>query len=197
MVVTPSGRAKSRLAQRIKRQSPANSTQVAVRLTDVTPIDFRLTDEWPTEAHIRHLEMIQSIVARMATNSFLAKGWALTIAVAAYGFAVSHLNPWICLAGILSSLGFWWLDAYYLRAERSFRCLYNAACKPGTAVEIFSLNVGDYKKDQNLAWGRVFFSATLFIFYGMLLIVGVGFVIASVTHSTSSTTVKIESHSIL
>ncbi len=159
-------------------------------------IDVRLRDEWPSEARIRHLEMIQSIVTRMATNSFLAKGWALTVAVAVYGFATSHLNPWICLTGLLSSVGFWWLDAYYLRAERSFRCLYSDASTPDTSVKLFSLSIADYKNSRDITWGAVLFSITLCIFYGLLLLVGVGFAVASAIHHAPHATVKVKTISI-
>jgi hypothetical protein len=82
----------------------------------------------------------------MATNSFVAKGWALTVAGVIYGFAANHLNPWIASAGLLPSLGFWWLDAYYLLHERLFRCLYNDAHTPSTSVALFAMNIRPYKK---------------------------------------------------
>jgi hypothetical protein len=197
MVVTSSGRTRNHLIRWLQVGSSNKRLPVDVRLSDNSRIDVRLRDEWPTEAHIRHLEMIQSIVTRMATNSFLAKGWALTVAVAVYGFAIAHLNPWVCLAGVFSSLGFWWLDAFYLRAERCFRCLYNAACKSGSTVEIFSLNISEYKSKENISWWNVFFSVTLLIFYGLLVVVGVGFIIASVHHDISPKVVRIESHAVL
>jgi hypothetical protein len=150
-----------------------------------TSIDVRLTDEWPTEAHIRYLEMIQSIVGRMGTNSFLAKGWALTVAGAIYGFAATHLNSWISLAGLASTLGFWWLDAYYLRSERLFRSLYHEACAPNASVSIFSLDITKYKKSHGATWPRIVFSATLFIFYGAIFLVGTGFAVASMMHDGS------------
>jgi hypothetical protein len=31
------------------------------------------------EAKMRHLEMIQAIITRMASNSFMLKGWAVTL----------------------------------------------------------------------------------------------------------------------
>jgi hypothetical protein len=149
-------------------------------------IDVRLTGEvWPTEPRIRHLEMIQSIVTRMATNSFVAKGWALTVAGAIYGFAASHLNPWIASAGLLSTLGFWWLDAFYLRAERSFRCLYNEAVKPNTDIDLFSLDIRRYRGEKTIRWWSVLSSITLRIFYGAIALVGVGFIIASTVHNAS------------
>jgi len=34
------------------------------------------------EAKLKHLEMIQDVIKRMASNSFLLKGWSLTLVVA-------------------------------------------------------------------------------------------------------------------
>ena len=150
-------------------------------------IDVRLTGEqWPTEPRIRHLEMIQSIVTRMATNSFVAKGWALTVAGAIYGFAANHLNPWIASAGLLATLGFWWLDGFYLRAERVFRCLYIDAAKPNTAIELFSLDIQRYRNHDVAKWHKVLFSLTLRIFYGVITLVGIGFIAASIVHTMPS-----------
>jgi transposase len=40
------------------------------------------------EAKLKHLEFIQTVITRLATNSFLFKGWAITIA------ASRHASPW-------------------------------------------------------------------------------------------------------
>ena len=39
-------------------------------------------------AWLKHLEFIQAVITRLANDSFLMKGWALTVAGAFYGFAV-------------------------------------------------------------------------------------------------------------
>jgi hypothetical protein len=169
--------------------------EIGLRLTE--QIDVRLADQWPSEARIRYLEMIQSIVARMATNSFLAKGWALTVAGAIYGFAASHLESMVSLAGLVATIGFWWLDAFYLRAERKFRCLYRDACNPNSSVALFSLDVAAYATNKDVAWRDVFFSLTLRIFYGALFIVGLGFLIASVAHNLPHASISVETRGIL
>jgi hypothetical protein len=138
--------------------------------------------DWPTEAHIRHLELIQSVVSRLAGNSFITKGWALTVAGAIYSFAASHLSPWIALAGLIPTIGFWWLDAYFLRQERLFRCLYDDARLRNTTVEPFGMHILIYKSRPSTRWPRVLFSLTLTIFYGMLVLAGVGFIAAGIIH---------------
>lgn len=86
---------------------------------------------------IKHMEMIQAVITRLAGNSFLVKGWAVTIATALLGFAVSRNESrlaWIALAPVLL---FWWLDAYYLYAERLFRGLYEQVRRSDPKVEPF------------------------------------------------------------
>ncbi len=64
---------------------------------------------------LKHLEFIQAVIARLAGNSFLIKGWALTVTGAFYGFAV-HGSDWrLAALGLLPALTFWGLDGYFLR----------------------------------------------------------------------------------
>ena len=140
------------------------------------------TADWPSEARIRHLELIQSVVSRLATNSFITKGWALTVAGAVYGFSASHLDPWIATVGFIPTFGFWWLDSYFLRQERLFRCLYNDARQPTTPVALFSMQIGIYKSNPIVRWPRVLFSITLLIFYGILAMAGAIILGAGIAH---------------
>lgn len=73
---------------------------------------------------IKHMEMIQAVIARAAGNSFLIKGWALTLTGAFLGFGVNKSSPGLAAAAFLPILVFWLLDTYYLRMERLFRELY-------------------------------------------------------------------------
>src|SRR4051812_13165476 len=86
---------------------------------------------------IKHLELVQAVVARLAGSSFLVKGWAVTITTALVGFAVSQNESrlaWIAIAPVLL---FWWLDAYYLWAERLFRGLHEQVRRSNPKVEPF------------------------------------------------------------
>lgn len=91
------------------------------------------------EARIKHLEMIQEIVKRLAGNGFLMKGWALTLAVALLGFAVERQNWVLALVSIVPTLAFWGLDAYFLWAERLFRELYRRVVEFDESIRPFSM----------------------------------------------------------
>src|SRR5687767_6592867 len=73
---------------------------------------------------VKHLEMIQGVINRMAGNSFLLKGWSLTVAAALLAFAVDNRDPGFVALAFIPLLGLWALDAYYLRRERLYRELY-------------------------------------------------------------------------
>ncbi|MFD8972966.1 hypothetical protein [Streptomyces sp. NPDC059593] len=117
---------------------------------------------------IKHLEFIQAIVTRLGNNSFLLKGWVMTLTAATLALSAGRLSWQIALSGVFPLLGFWFLDSYFLRQERLFRALYEDARSPDSTVEMLSMNVGPYLARVTLA--KAAFSQTLVLFYGALLI---------------------------
>ena len=74
---------------------------------------------------IKHLEMIQSIITRLNTNSFHIKGLAITIVAAILAVYAATNKPDFILIAIFPPIIFWFLDTYYLQMERKFRGLYD------------------------------------------------------------------------
>lgn len=137
----------------------------------------------------KHLDLIQGVIARLASNQFLVKGWALTVAAAILGYAATHRQLSIALLGVAIIIGFAGLDAYFLRQERLFRHLWADAVSRPRRISVYSLNVRPYldevkyfhaKPDEN---GRrrpgTAFSPPIAGLYGMLLAVAVIIAIAS------------------
>ncbi|MFE0737885.1 hypothetical protein [Streptomyces sp. NPDC058855] len=127
---------------------------------------------------VKHLEMIQAIVTRLANGSFLIKGWTMTIAGVFFGLAASNLSWKLTVSGMIPLFGFWLLDGYYLRQERLFRKLYDDVREPAVTVESFSMNTASYY--SNVPWWGVVRSHTLVNFYGVLLLVDLAFTAAAV-----------------
>lgn len=75
----------------------------------------------------KHFDLLQGAISRMASNSFLLRGWSITLATAMFGLAAKESKPDLALLALLPILAFWGLDAYYLGYERRFRDLYRAA----------------------------------------------------------------------
>lgn len=76
-----------------------------------------------------HLKLIQGVIDRMARNSFLLKGWSVTLAAALLGFSVRSSQSLIAVIAALVSTDLAFLDAKYLSLERQFRHLYEDACR--------------------------------------------------------------------
>src|ERR1700730_17034816 len=73
----------------------------------------------------RLLDHSQSIIERLAGNSFSIKGWAVTVVSLFLGFGVKDAKPQVAFVGVIPTIIFWMIDAYYLSAERHFREFYN------------------------------------------------------------------------
>jgi hypothetical protein len=77
------------------------------------------------QARIKHLELLQAVISRMAGASASMKRYCLLVVAAAIAFAATAKAPLIALAAALLTLVFWALDSMYLRQERWFRRLYD------------------------------------------------------------------------
>jgi hypothetical protein len=77
------------------------------------------------DAKLKHLELIQAVINRMAQNSFLFKAWAITIAAGVSALAASSAARSVIWIAVGSTVIFWGLDGYYLRLERCFIELYD------------------------------------------------------------------------
>lgn len=132
-----------------------------------------MTDpDGPDGGWLKHLEFIQAVTTRLANNSFLMKGWALTVAGAIYGFAVKGTSWQLAAIGLMPVVVFWGLDAYFLRQERLFRSLYDQVRRHSAAVEPFSMNTAACAAGVP-SWARTLLSPTLASFYGPVLVIGI------------------------
>ncbi|WQX85329.1 hypothetical protein KVM54_06860 [Helicobacter pylori] len=74
---------------------------------------------------IEELKILQGVINRMAQNSLECKKWTLALAVGVLSLKIEAISNsyGLCVLGVLL-LCFWFLDAYYLTQERSFREQY-------------------------------------------------------------------------
>ena len=78
-----------------------------------------------TENKIKHLEFIQGIINRMSNNSFMLKGWAVTLVAGIFTISSKDADKMYFLVSYIPIVVFWFLDEYYLGQERLYRDLYN------------------------------------------------------------------------
>lgn len=118
------------------------------------------------EAKIQYLQMIQGIITRMAGNSFLLKGWAVTLVAGIFALASNDTNKVYFLIAYIPILIFWGLDAYYLRQERLYRQLYNLARDKGEQQIDFSMDTSPSEiQNEKTCYYNCFFSITELWFY--------------------------------
>ena len=122
------------------------------------------------ENKIKHLEFIQTIINRMAANSFLIKGWAITLVAALFALSSKDANKNYIIISFLPVIIFWILDAYFLSRERSFRCLYDKVRNLDENEVDFSLDISQFKERKN-NWFWSMFSHTILFFYASLIVV--------------------------
>ncbi len=123
------------------------------------------TEPLSLEAKIKHLEMIQNIVNRLASNSFVFKGWAATVIAGISAFAAKDTNARVMLVALLATALFWLSDAYYLSLERRYRDLYKhvSSLKP----DKINFSMALPSDDKYTQWAKSALSDILIVFYGL------------------------------
>jgi hypothetical protein len=121
------------------------------------------------ENKLKHLEIIQNIINRMASNSFLVKGWCITLVSAVFVLSGKDANTMFIAIAFFPVLMFWILDAYFLRQERLFRKLYDKVRTTNEDAIDFSMNTTPFTAEV-ASWLQVAFSQTLILFYGAIVV---------------------------
>lgn len=121
------------------------------------------------EHKIKNLEMIQAIISRMANNSFLLKGWSITIIAGLFSLNSGDINPAVYLLIYFILILFWLLDSYYLQLERQYRILYDN-CRKGVTDD-FDLNILSPEIKDKTTYTQVLLSRTEIGFYLLLALI--------------------------
>ena len=127
--------------------------------------------------------MIQGIINRMASNSFLLKGWSVTLISALFALAAKDSNQFFLYLAYFPCAAFWCLDGYFLWQERMYRKLYKDVTKKDIESIDFDMNAVKFK-DEVDSWFSTCFSPTLRLFHGVIF--GVIVLIMIVIISTGS-----------
>ncbi len=146
----------------------------------------------------KYLDNIQAVITRHNNNSFMIKGWAITICTAIFALAGTWKESILALVAFVPITVLWLLDSFYLANERCFVSLYSAAINnyslkiknkklhtkyreksadgkihPNYEVEIksaeYSMNFIPFRIIARNNWHYVLKSRTIAWFYLMLL----------------------------
>lgn len=121
----------------------------------------------------KHLEFVQAVIARMAGNSFLLKGWTVTLSSALFALAAKDANPLFAVIALVPAVAFWCLDAYYHRLERLYRRhfdeLRSATDEQLLSIGAYSMDVSTYSAKVD-SWGRTMLARSVVGLHGTLVV---------------------------
>ena len=118
------------------------------------------------EPKLAYLQMIQAVITRMASNSFLIKGWSVTLVAALFALAAAGTNELFVYLAYFPAFMFWALDAYFLRQERLFRRLWDHVREEGSEID-FSMDMDPFAHRVDSTW-KVAWSHTMALFHGTI-----------------------------
>ena len=150
--------------------------QLALELTkqkEKTNKEFIMDERNLKDYLMKEVDMIQSILKRMSHNSFLIKGWTITLVIGSLLLERSMLegSKLQIFIAFIPLLVFWFLDAYFLRQERMYRKLYDWVItnRLNTNENLFNMNARRFEKEVG-SIPKTMFSVTLRWFYGSIFI---------------------------
>jgi hypothetical protein len=120
------------------------------------------------ELRIKHLEMLQSLITRMAGYGASFKSYCITVTTAVIGFAFTLHRPAVAALALLPVIAFGVADAQYLRVERRFREIFNLVRKESwDTMPSFEINLQSAPAQSFLSaatsWSIVWFYIPLAI----------------------------------
>ena len=127
---------------------------------------------------IHYLEMIQGVISRMASNSFLLKGWGVTLVAGIFALSAKETDKLYFIVAYIPIFVFWGLDSYYLLQERLYRSLYEKVSTTKENDIDFSLKATteEFGNERN-CYFNCLFSKTEICFYLPLAIICAGVIL--------------------
>ena len=95
-----------------------------------------------SDERLKHLELLQNVVTRMAGNSMAAKGWSVALTAGLLGLASAEKSDahFLVLA-LVPPVAFWFVDGYFMYLERCYRDRFTAVDKvPASAWKGFDMS---------------------------------------------------------
>jgi hypothetical protein len=138
-----------------------------------------MDEETLKKFYLEEIKIVQDIIRRIASNSFVMKGWAITLVTATLVIKISVEQKYAIFIALIPLISFWYLDAFFLRQERLFRKLYewiitNRLTDKTSQRKYFDMSTKQFIKEIESTF-RIMFSKTILWFYFPNLIIIVVF----------------------
>ena len=120
---------------------------------------------------VKHLEMIENVIARMGHNSFQLKNWAVAIISIIGTLSIKESDKRFILLSFIPLLAFWLMDAFYLQCERKYKHLYEQVRKKDEKDIDYCMSIADIQiKGTRMEYWKCICSKTELLFYFPLLL---------------------------
>lgn len=132
-------------------------------------------DDTLKEYMFKEIEVIQDIIKRMASNSFMIKGWTVVLVVATMLLKGNKCQVFIAFIPLMV---FWFLDTYFLWQETMYRKLYDWVRNNRLKTDEYLFDMNAYRfKDCAKSRAKIMFSVTLGWFYGSILLLLIAYLL--------------------
>lgn len=137
----------------------------------------------------QELNMIQDCIKRMAFNSFMLKGWYVSLVFLGANIINGKILDYLLVSMLLLilTLVFWCLDAFFLKMETLYRWKYEWVIKDrlkGNVADFYDLNPYNYNewinpcdKMSKIHFTNYVFSKTLIPLYGFGIVVPISYIL--------------------
>lgn len=101
---------------------------------------------------LKEIDLIQNCIQRMAKNSFVVKGWlvslfAVIVALLPEKFDITCLS----ISGFLTVMCFWYMDGFFLKIETLYRWKYEWVIKKRLSCDDYKFDLNPYNENMWLA----------------------------------------------
>lgn len=121
------------------------------------------------ESKLKHLEFIQAVIGRMSSNSFLIKGWSITLVAALFALAAENANVRYAVIAYIPIIIFWILDGFFIAQEKQYRELYKIVSLKSESEIDFNMDASAWRGEHS--WPSSIFTKTLIPFHGTAIVV--------------------------
>lgn len=121
------------------------------------------------EYKVKHLEMIQLIINRMANNCLNVKGWLVAIITAGFIFISKDYSRYGILVSLILIIGFSFVDAKYLQYERKYRKLYEIVCESENTDFSMNINREEINTFKKCNYKDCYLSISILLPYSILI----------------------------
>ena len=126
----------------------------------------------------KEIDLVQGCISRMAQNSFVIKGWTITLIAVALALLPEKFDAkLLCGISIVATTCFWYLDAFYLKMERLYRLKYQwlIANRLETDEYCYDLNPHNSKmrlpnEEKEPCIFKIMITKTLLPIYGSIIL---------------------------